>query len=77
MTIVLTVQLNDISFANKDTFRILVNDDLDYFPIIMLAIVFDAPGNENFGHQSISVETGNIAGEKRAFDKNWRPKKIV
>lgn len=67
------VQSNDISFNKNDTYKILVNDDEDFIPIILAVMILDAPGNESSSNNMVLIDLGNVGGEKQPFDTKWRP----
>jgi hypothetical protein len=67
------VQVNDISFNNNDTHKLLVNDNIDYVPLMLTAMILDAPSNENSSNNMLVIDLGNMSGEKKAFDYHWKP----
>lgn len=67
-------QMNTISFNQNDTFKLLINDDEDFIPFILATMILDAPGNESSSDNLITFDLGNIGGEKKPFNKNWKPK---
>lgn len=67
------VQVNDISFNNNDTHKLLVNDNIDYVPLMLTAMILDAPNNESSSNNMLVIDLGNMSGEQRAFDYHWKP----
>lgn len=67
------VQINDLSFNDKNTLRLLVENRIDFIPLILLAIIMDIPGNKSSGRNMLTFDLGNITGEKRPFNHQWKP----
>lgn len=67
------VKVNDISFNKNDTFKLLLNDNIDHIPMILAAMILDSPGNEGSANNMVAIDLGNVTGEKLPFNEKWKP----
>ncbi len=70
------VQLNNISFNSNDIFQLLVDNNIDFIPLILVSIILDAPNNGGSANNLVTIDIGNVTGENRPFDKTWKPKTV-
>jgi hypothetical protein len=62
-----------VSWFNGDNYTIIADSDADYELIIAFCLIIDNQYNNNDNSNTVTFDFGNIGGQVRKFNTDWKP----
>lgn len=64
-----------VNFFEKETIKIIADEDIDHLLIFSIILALDCHFNTN--NTTATIDFGNLSPELKSFDSTWKPKKIT